>query len=78
MDQHGSQRRPVFLLDPTIEGQDGSGIFRYTMVRPGGEMVLGDREGRLWATWKLWRCGRHQLLGHGRQEVTSPPLAACE
>ena len=32
----------MLLFDPTMEGQDRSGILRHSMIRPGGVVVLGD------------------------------------
>ena len=37
----------MVLLDLLVEGEDGSGVLRYTVVRPGREVELGHFHGTL-------------------------------
>ena len=49
VDHHRSLWWLVILFDATMEGQDGSTILRDTMIRPGGEVVLGHQTRILWS-----------------------------
>lgn len=40
MDNHGSCIWRVAGLDPPKKGQEGGGVFRYPMVRPGCELEV--------------------------------------
>ena len=48
VDHHGSLWWIVIQFDATMEGQDGSAILRNTMIRPGGEVILGHYMRILW------------------------------
>ena len=50
VDHHGSLWWIVLLFDVAMEGQDGSTILRNTMIRKGGEMVLGHQTRKLCTT----------------------------
>ena len=45
MNKYGPPLGFVVLLDLAVKGKDRRGILWDTVVRPGGEMVLGDTMG---------------------------------
>ena len=53
MDEYGSPLGLVVLLGLAVQGKNGCGILWDTMVRPGGEVVLGDTMRILRAARKL-------------------------
>ena len=53
MDEYGSPLGLMVLLGLAVQGKNGSGILWDTVVRPGGEVVLGDTMRVLGAARKL-------------------------
>jgi len=53
VDHHGALGRLELFLHSPVEGQDGCGIVRHPMIRPGREVELSHLQSSLRATKKL-------------------------
>jgi len=53
VDHHGALGRFVLLHHSPMEGQDGCGIVRHPMIRPGREVEVSHLESSLRAAGKL-------------------------
>ena len=53
VDHHGALGGLVLFLYSPVEGQDGSGVVRHPMIRPGCEVELGHPQSSLRAAKEL-------------------------